>query len=311
MLSLYRCRYKMINLRLLSLSTTRIARGNKIVIEEIPTYNSNPSEKIITTNIAPNGSMRLFNGVLEEFYIQQMRMSTKTSKLIPKNTPEWDEKMKSIEEKLLKQCETGLTRRLALTSGVITSGYAGAALVYYMLGSIEAAEILIWGMCLNVPLIWLVINASARRKGVVHGLYFDEVSGSTFLMVDACGPGKKDAPPNYLIKIPHEHRNFEIHFDQNVGEASEILKQKPKKTIDKFIFTILKTKYVNAYKAKEKAAAFIVFKDGLDLSSPFGDLSQFVLAVPTNVLESAVNEATDLKNPGYIISEFRKSILNS
>ena len=83
---------------------------------------------------------------------------------------------------------------------------------------------------------------------VVHGLYFDEDSGSTFLIVDACGPGKKDAPPNYLIKIPHENRNFEIHFDQNVGEASEILKQEPKKSVDKFIFTILKTKYVNAYK---------------------------------------------------------------
>ena len=150
----------MIDSRLLSLSTTRIARGNKSVIEEIPTYNSkglatglelrvpeykasglesfrenlsdsqsyaaqalpipdhsDPSEKIGTTNIAPVGSMRLFDGVLEEFYIQQMRMTTKTSKLIPKNTPEWDEKMKSIEEKLLKQCETGLTRRLALTSG--------------------------------------------------------------------------------------------------------------------------------------------------------------------------------------------------
>ena len=83
---------------------------------------------------------------------------------------------------------------------------------------------------------------------VVHGLYFDDDSGSTFLIVDACGPGKKDAPPNYLIKIPHENRNFEIHFDQNVGEASEILKQEPKKSVDKFIFTILKTKYVNAYK---------------------------------------------------------------
>ena len=83
---------------------------------------------------------------------------------------------------------------------------------------------------------------------VVHGLYFDDDSGSTFLIVDACGPGKKDAPPNYLIKIPHENRNFEIHFDQNVGEASEILKQEPKKMVDKFIFTILKTKYVNAYK---------------------------------------------------------------
>ena len=60
------------------------------------------------------------------------------------------------------------------------------------------------------------------------------------------------------------------------------------------------------YSANEQAARFIVFKAGLDLSSPFGPLSQFVLAIPQKVLMSAVEESEKIKRPGFLLSELRK-----
>ena len=91
-------------------------------------------------------------------------------------------------------------------------------------------------------------NHKINNFRTVHGIYFEQSSGTTILLVDSCGAGKKSDPPNHMILIPHSYKDFEIHLDQDVGKNSQILKEKPDAKIDQFIFSILRTKYVNAYK---------------------------------------------------------------
>jgi hypothetical protein len=123
-------------------------------------------------------------------------------------------------------------------------------------------------------------------------VYFNSKTGVISLLTNAAGAKNKKKDPKIFIHIPPESLNFEIGSDgPKVVEASKYLNNVPEQTIDKIMQKLFPTKHIHGFKTP--MSKYIIFDEGLDLSSPFGPLPSYVLGVPKNLYEELQPQMKD------------------